>query len=614
VNLPIITIQPAVDTIPDPYKRDQYGLVYRTETDEDGESDAVYPSDTTVMTDASLSMDPFTLHFTAAIAPHMPTRGVSVLVKDIGNAGISNSMHDVLTNAGVKVSSRKEMGRFLMAWVDKLKANRDTFSEHPAFGWALDGNKKTIGFTYASKVHTPTTPLSAGRNDLKLIAQYTPRGSLDEWRKAVLLVTNTKRPAMDAILASAFAAPLVFFTGEQGLYFSAFSQQSGIGKTTAMRVAASVYGDPNTTMQSLQDTNNSVQHKMGILRNLPIIWDELKGDDNLRKMATMIFQHMSGKERNRLDANITQRDTGQWATMLVTASNDSLADYLDDLAKGNEAGAYRLFELEAQPTTTGIVSAGEAAAARMIINENFGVAGLLYSQFLGAKFDKIKQIVLSTMDKFQKEAGTTEAERFWLCTPACLYLGAEFANTLSLTNIDVQALKDALFEQISLMRVSIKETPRVATDTVAVTLLAYLRENHRRILHTTEIWDIPGRPPVGKVQLIYPQKLDHIDGPVAQFSQKAQTLRLLSRPLYEWLAVKKIARASFISALKFKVGAAHHQKKAIGTGLPGIPGGQQPVYDIDCNIAVNEMGPMFVEAIDPSNVSNVVQLPVRGNP
>jgi hypothetical protein len=344
---------------------------------------------------------------------------------------------------------------------------------------------------------------------------------------------------------------------------------------------------------------------MGIIRNLPIVWDELKGDDSLRKMAGMIFQHMQGKERHRLKADITQREAGQWATMLVTASNDSLSDYLNDLAKGNEAGSYRLFELAASNAHVGIVSTAEAATSKSAVNENYGVAGLLYAQFLGTRFEMVRKIVLTTMEKFQKEANTNEAERFWLCTPVCLYLGAQFANMLGLTNIDVPALKDALLAQTDSMRTVMAETPKTISANIGELLCAYLSEHHKKTIWTNDIWNNPNRPIRGMIKVNHPMKMEVMDGPVVQIGEKTNTLRISSLSLYDWLDRRKISRTQFSAALKIMLGADLIRNKSIGSGVAGVASVPTSVFDIDCVKASAALGPMFVQAIDPT--SNVIQ-------
>lgn len=602
------------DNIPDAYRRDsKTGLVYRMDTDDDGNNEPVFPSDNAVMLNGALSLKPvFTLHFNLSVAAHVEPYDISLPYKYISNGTVSPEMGGILNDAGV-VFNKKEMTRFLMAWVDKLRLSASTFSAYDPFGWIQNNQNKIVGFSYGGHVYCNGKEEPAGVGDTKLIKQYSPMGSLDKWREAATLVTDTKRPSMDAILASAFAAPLVMFTGEQGTYLSVFSEASGVGKTTAMRLAASVFGNPNTSMQRLQDTSNSVQEKMGVLRHLPIIWDELKGKDNLDQMARMIFDNYSGRGKSRLDTKIRQREVLTWTTMLVTASNDSMADYLDGLTGNNEAGVYRLFELEAKPTDTGKVTPAVATVLRELINENYGVAGLAYSKYIGVNHEMLRKKVHEFMSKFEAELHIVQAERFWLVTTVCLYLGARIANDmLGLTNIDCAALKDAMFDQILKMRGGMVETPRVVSDTITVTLLEYIRQHDRQIMRANDIWDRPGPCPAGAIMLEWPDKVEFIDGPVGQFGRRRRVLRLAAKPLYDWLDDKKVARSSFMRAMKFKLGAINH-KKSIGNGIPGAYAGQQPVFDIDCSTQpeLNEWFPDIAPAIAPSNV---IVLPVKGNP
>src|SRR5690606_28476387 len=124
---------------------------------------------------------------------------------------------------------------------------------------------------------------------------------------------------------------------------SAFSKASGIGKSTSLKVAQAVWGDPVKAVQSLSDTQNAVMNKLGEIRSLPLYWDELKTEDDTKKFVNITFQTTQGKEKARMSRSVTQREPGSWQTLLVSASNDSLLDYVIGRTNMTTAGIYRVF-------------------------------------------------------------------------------------------------------------------------------------------------------------------------------------------------------------------------------------------------------------------------------
>jgi uncharacterized protein (DUF927 family) len=107
---------------------------------------------------------------------------------------------------------------------------------------------------------------------------YTPVGQREAWIKACKLLTDRKRPELDAIIAIAFAAPLMAFSGT--LYGGVLSVwgDPGTAKSTAQQVAAAVWGHPKQTRESLTSTAKSVQGRLGRTRNLPAYWDDIQDE------------------------------------------------------------------------------------------------------------------------------------------------------------------------------------------------------------------------------------------------------------------------------------------------------------------------------------------------
>jgi len=587
------------DILPNGYIRDAGRFIYKIRTDKEGNNYEVYPTRTSILSDAYLSLDPATLHFKTQPSQFLPAKAVTMPLRAVTSA--NQEMTNILGDAAITFDDRKDMGEFLMAWVDKLREARETHTDYPAFGWAEDAGK-VIGFSYSGKMYSPSGVRLAKGADPELEKDYHSRGDIEEWKKAARMVTNTKRPAMDAVLAAAFAAPLVYFTGEEGLFFGVYSEDSGLGKTTTMRIAQSVWSVPSA-MQRLTDTIASVQHKMGQLRHLPIMWDELKGDENLRDMAKMIFALTSGKSRSRLTTDIKLREAGAWKTLLVTASNNSLSDYINEYAKNNDAGFYRLFELKVDKMNTGKVHLADAALLKTRLEANCGAVGAVYAEYLGRRFDHIHKLIEDLQRKLEKELNIAQAERNWLNVMVVLMVGAAIANTLGLTEIDIPALKAKLAEEIEAMRATLVETPLKFSEReeIVATFAQYLRENARKMIVTNTMWARPGKPPPGSVVVVHPMTNLPLDGIIGQYAEDTNTLRLAKKPLDMWLLHKKIPLNTFIKLLKLYFTVQHKNKGALGAGCPGIGSLQETVLDFDCS-GSDELGGFISTAIRTNNV------------
>ena len=225
------------DPLPPGYLRDANGIVYQRIIMEDGSTKDVqlspYP-----MLDAWLQDQPtWTLNFTTTLNNG---RNYHVSI-NADEAGSRDTMVRVLARQGVMVRSKAApfLSEFIVAWITKLQNTKDAVVINSPFGWTVE-NGKLVGFTYAGRVWMPTGDKPAPAPDPVLARQYMPKGDLAPWKAVAKVVTDQRRPELDAIIAASFGAPLVRFTGHSGVMLSAYSSESGIGKSTAMSIGQSV--------------------------------------------------------------------------------------------------------------------------------------------------------------------------------------------------------------------------------------------------------------------------------------------------------------------------------------------------------------------------------------
>jgi hypothetical protein len=405
---PSATTIPNNQDVPSGYARRIDGVICRLDMDDSGAT-IQRPICGVPMIEPWLQKNPWELHFTTVTDTRQP---IVIATESIG----STEMRKVLQSQGLMLHTDevKAVTEFLVSWIEKLKQSKNAVVSTSPFGWNVK-NGKVEGFVYGGCVWTPTGQRPAPVADPVTANQYTPTGELDPWMNAARLITSQGRPALDAILASAFAAPLVRFTGQAGLLMSVFSEGSGIGKTTAMKVAQAVWGDPVRAMQGLSDTQNSVLNKIGEIRSLPLYWDELKTEDDTKRFVNIVFQLTLGKEKSRMTSKVVQKQVGTWQTLLVSASNESLLDYVASRTRMTTAGLYRVFEYTVDPAVGEVGQIAPADAQRMIslLNDNYGQVGCAYAEFLGPNYARIDKEVGEYLKALEVETTAQRDERFW---------------------------------------------------------------------------------------------------------------------------------------------------------------------------------------------------------
>jgi hypothetical protein len=574
-QLAVPQLTASLGDLPDGYTRLPSGVVARWVEDEDNPGSKIPLPVCDYMMDKPWLQDDLThgliLHFDTSTERNKTKKVVLP-------CGCMNGpeMRSILQKQGIMVPAGPKgaanLGGFLVSWIKQLQNTRDAIVTSP-FGWNITkATAQVEGFVYGGQLWTPTGPRVAGAPDKETANLYSPCGDLKKWMAASKLVTDQKRPGLDMILASAFAAPLVRFTGREGLVLSVFSTESGIGKTTASRTAMAVWGHPIRASQSLDDTPKLVVHKMGQLQSLPVYWDELKTEDDIKKVTKLLFQVAGGKEGARLTRNIEARAIGDWQTMMVLTSNESLLDYVNNHGTTTAAGILRMVEHTLEPVTDksnapGMIEPSDADMIMSRLNDNYGHAGLEYAKFLGENHDRVSLEVTDFGRELNKEITGEQEERYWRSLMTVILMGAKYANEIKLTDIDEAALKAHLVKVLAKMRdFKVNEHLGDVSKVVNVANIfgQYMGATRaRHTLKTNKLLSGAGRPTPGTIKVLGDtSKLDSI---YVHIGIDDKRVRIQNAHFREWLKEKGYTCTIVIEAFKKELGMRHVQGK-LGSG------------------------------------------------
>jgi hypothetical protein len=538
--------------LPPGYARNKDNLVCRVGADEQGNAILLPVMDYQIR-DAWLQCDPWILNFTARTHAGSERQVTLPLLATSTRDGVPKA----LSAQGIVLQefSHKMAREFFVSWITTLQKSKQTVVSSAPFGWSMKGGK-IEGFVYGGEVWMPTGSRPSANADPVMARQYRPSGEIAHWITAGKLITDQNRPALDAIVASSFGAPLVKFTSQTGLLMSCYSLESGIGKTTALKVAQSVWGDPVRGMQGLTDTQLSVIRKMSELQALPLYWDELKTEEDTKKFVNLTFQLSSGKEKSRLTQNIEQRDLGTWQTMLVSASNESLIDFITGSTKMTTAGLYRVFEYEVTPGVGGQIRPTDAQRILGKLHDNYGLVGLEYAKWLGQNFEAIDAEIEGFERDLADEVEAKQDERFWTALVTCILMGARYSNRLGFTAIDEVELRKFMLAQLENMRDERNKQPVDMRNVMNVSnvLTQYLNAMWtRHTLWTNRIHISPGKPPKGSIRVQKPT--DKLDGIYVHVGMEDMLVRISKTQFGKWLKDTGYSNHIFLRALDAEMGS-----------------------------------------------------------
>lgn len=442
-----------------------------------------------------------------------------------------------LSEFGIKITDSKkgfERARdFVMAWTTQLQLDRKNILSRQHYGWG-EGSE----FSYGDTTYSVSNPVPAHyrKEDRESYEAFWPKGDIQPWRDLTNFITAQKRPGLDAIIASAFAAPLVKLSGNQSVMLAAYSIDSGGGKSTAIEAAQAVWGAP-TSMSHLTDTANALMAKVARTKNLPAYWDEIKTKSATEKLVELVFQLGQGREKARMNQNSTLRQAATFSTMMLACSNESIADLVTSGTDYTNAGAMRVFEIEI-PKVPASASIALVNQMRGKLESHHGRAGEIYSAYLGANRGVLEVEIKALTDWLMSSLAAPVEERFWITTIACLLLGADKANRLGLTSIDTKALHAYLVDALLGMRERVAGTVRDMNraDDVEALIGELITDLRGKSLLETDY--ISGRGGRTQAQAKNMEQAVRLQDVWAQLAVDDEVLRVKRRPFDKWLRAR----------------------------------------------------------------------------
>lgn len=170
------------------------------------------------------------------------------------------------------------------------------------------------------------------------------RGTLSQWRDRVAGYALGNSRMMFAI-STAFAGMVLRPSGEGGGGFHLVGASSS-GKSTALRLAASVYG-PAGYAQNWRSTSNAIEGTAAAHCDRTLILDEIAQID-AREVGESAYMLSNGMGKARASRTGQPRPRLQWLLMLLSAGEVGIAQHMASVNKTARAGQeLRLVDLPA---------------------------------------------------------------------------------------------------------------------------------------------------------------------------------------------------------------------------------------------------------------------------
>lgn len=314
-----------------------------------------------------------------------------------------------------------------MAWLNHLRDTKEAVQLNST-GWSDTGEMFVLGDRAIYTGETNTVSV-----DTELARDYSPVGKPEIWSKLAQKLADDAHPAMAFILATAGAGPLARIGVPCSLAISCFGE-TGTGKTTAVRCAQAMWGNPKKSM-ALDDTLNYVVDRASKLRDLPLYWDEVRGQEASKAVAKLMFQLTQGKTKGRASNDGSARQTFEIENILCCATNTPIADAVEAYDPDSDAGRMRFLEFELGKKDASSFDREITELSGKLLS-NYGHAGETYVHFLQKNYADLPKLLEKSEEALRKQFDFTQEMRFWLHGMAKVVAAAYLMQKSGVVNID----------------------------------------------------------------------------------------------------------------------------------------------------------------------------------
>jgi uncharacterized protein (DUF927 family) len=164
---------------------------------------------------------------------------------------------------------------------------------------------------------------------------FSTSGTVEEWRGSVAALAHGNSRMMFA-LSVAFAGPLLDPAGADSGGFH-LRGVSSAGKTTALKLAASVWGNPAHYCRLWRTTANGLEGLAALHNDGVLILDEL-GQVDPREAGESAYMLANGRGKARAARNGTARQSATWRLLFLSAGEGSLAAQMAPTGRKPTAG------------------------------------------------------------------------------------------------------------------------------------------------------------------------------------------------------------------------------------------------------------------------------------
>lgn len=252
-----------------------------------------------------------------------------------------------------------------------------------------------------------------------IYSAITEHGSYEKWLETAISCRNDSITAQ-IMLAASFASVLIGKIGALCFFVHLWGVESGTGKTVALMLAASVWGNPEIGKypQTFNATQVGHEKTAAFLNNVPLCIDELQlSKDSHGRSKFDVYQLSQGVGRTRGNKGGGVDKTPTWSLCVITTGESPI------VSDSSGSGAVnRVIDIECRASDAVI---RDGIGTSRIIKQNYGFAG---KKFVESLTEPVLTEVQQKYELYFKELSSGATTEKQAMAAAMLLTADEFAD------------------------------------------------------------------------------------------------------------------------------------------------------------------------------------------
>jgi len=250
----------------------------------------------------------------------------------VGRKTLADSRTMVTELAGLGAPVTSNSAPKLVDWLEDLAAANagriERLSCVSRTGWHdIDGRRVFVLHEpiYADEAGGAPIALDTRGDRKRMFAALEPRGALDAHLAVLRRAWAAERSVAIAICAALSATLLEVLDGPN--FAVHLVGDSSRGKTSMLKIAASIFGHPNVDawVASWNVTAVGAEMRASTFNHLPQIYDEA-GVTDAQLIEKMVYMLINGGGRARAQRDLTMRETPSWRSTVISTGERELTD------------------------------------------------------------------------------------------------------------------------------------------------------------------------------------------------------------------------------------------------------------------------------------------------